>query len=606
MKLKTQILLILISISIAIISISGILNYYNYKKTFLSQIYNQLESLSQTKKSRLNTFLTRKQEQLMLVKNRPEIQENLVKLLADPDSLHLNAIDFSLRQIKKDVPSFENIYIVGLNGMVKISTDKKLKTDDFSNRISFKHALKGEECLHDIYFKENKMLCIYMASPLKYQDKVVGIIVIATSADDISSITNDYTGLGKTGETVLARFDRYSNVEYLTPMRFYPKPFFRVAAETNHVNFAMKQALLKKEKIFNSDNVQDYRKHPVIASTRFIEKTGWGMVTKIDRKEVFEPLTQLRNMTILIGLAAIIIFLVLSFLFAAYLAKPINEIANTAKQISKGDLSKRLEVTNSINELNHLVFSFNRMTESLILAREGLEKKVEQLDRSNEALDRFAYIVSHDLKAPLSAITSLSEFLKSDYEDKIDDEGKKILEMIEQKIDHMHELINGVLEYSRISAGQSLVERIDMNEIIGQVIENIAPSDHIKISIVDKLPVLNIERTMVLQIFQNLLSNAVKYMDKPLGMIKVGSVIENEDIKFSVADNGPGIPLKYFDKIFEIFNKVQHNPKADSTGIGLAIVKKIVEQKGGRIWVESEVGKGSVFYCCLPKAFLAD
>jgi signal transduction histidine kinase len=606
MKLKTQILLILISISISIISISGVLNYYNYKKTFLSQIYNQLESLSETKKSRLNTFLIRKQEQLTLVKNRPEIQENLLKSLTDTNRVHLNSILQSLREIKKDVPSFNDIYIVGADGKIRISTDKTLKNDYFSHRLSFVHALKGEYCLHDVYADKNDLLCIYMASPLYHNGEVIGIIIIGTSADDISSLTRDYTGLDKTGETVIARFDRYSNVEYLTPMRFHDKPFLKVATEKNHFNYAMKQALMKHEKIFNSHNINDYRKHAVIASTRYIEKTGWGMITKIDREEVSEPLTKLRNITILIGLVTVVIFMVLSFLFAAYLARPINAIANTANQISEGDLSKRLEVTNSSNELNHLVASFNRMAEHLIIAKEGLEKKVEQLDRSNEALDRFAYIVSHDLKAPLNAITSLAEFLKSDYEEKLDDEGKQILGMIEQKIVHMHELINGVLEYSRVSAGQCLVERIDINEIVQQVIENIAPSDHIKINTANKLPVLNIETIMILQIFQNLLSNAVKYMNKPSGNITVGSVLENDKIKFFVSDNGPGIPVKYFEKIFEIFNKTHQDSKADSTGVGLAIVKKIVEQKGGRIWVESEVGKGSVFYFSLPKAVLAD
>jgi signal transduction histidine kinase len=606
MKLKTQILLILISISISIISISGVLNYYNYKKTFLSQIYNQLESLSETKKSRLNTFLSRKQEQLTLVKNRPEIQENLLKSLTDTNRVHLNSILQSLREIKKDVPSFNDIYIVGADGKIRISTDKTLKNDYFSHRLSFVHALKGEYCLHDVYADKNDLLCIYMASPLYHNGEVIGVIIIGTSADDISSLTRDYTGLDKTGETVIARFDRYSNVEYLTPMRFHDKPFLKVATEKNHFNYAMKQALMKHEKIFNSHNINDYRKHAVIASTRYIEKTGWGMITKIDREEVSEPLTKLRNITILIGLVTVVIFMVLSFLFAAYLALPINAIANTANQISEGDLGKRLEVTNSSNELNHLVASFNRMAEHLIIAKEGLEKKVEQLDRSNEALDRFAYIVSHDLKAPLNAITSLAEFLKSDYEEKLDDEGKQILGMIEQKIVHMHELINGVLEYSRVSAGQCLVERIDINEIVQQVIENIAPSDHIKINTANKLPVLNIERIMILQIFQNLLSNAVKYMNKPSGNITVGSVLENDKIKFFVSDNGPGIPVKYFEKIFEIFNKTHQDSKADSTGVGLAIVKKIVEQKGGRIWVESEVGKGSVFYFSLPKAVLAD
>jgi C4-dicarboxylate-specific signal transduction histidine kinase len=335
MKLKTQILLILISLSISIISISGILNYYNFKKTVLSQIYNQLESLSASKKSRLNTFLTRNQEQLSLVKNRPEIQENLVKSFTDTSRIYRASITRSLTEIKKDVPSFNEVHIVGYDGMVRVSTDKELKNHDFSHRLSFKHALTGEDCLHDVYLNKDNVLCIYLASPLFNKGKIIGVIMIGTSADDITSICHDYTGLGNTGETVIARFDRYTNVEYLTSMRFQDKPFLKLPAETNHANYVMKQALLKQEKIVSSHNTHDYRNHVVIASTRYLDKTGWGMITKIDREEVFEPLTKLRNMTLLIGLAAVLIFFVLSFLFAAFLSRQINAIANTANTISE-------------------------------------------------------------------------------------------------------------------------------------------------------------------------------------------------------------------------------------------------------------------------------
>lgn len=226
---------------------------------------------------------------------------------------------------------------------------------------------------------------------------------------------------------------------------------------------------------------------------------------------------------------------------------------------------------------------------------------LEQVAKTNQELKDFAYIVSHDLKAPLRGISTLAEWLTSDYSDKLDEDGKEQLRLLSSRVDRMHNLIDGVLQYSKIGRVQEEWIRVNLNELVPEVIDMICPPEHIKITIENALPEVVCEQTRILQVFQNLLSNAVKYMDKEDGRIKIGCVEDNGFWIFSVSDNGPGIEEKYFKKIFQIFQTLSPRDEFESTGVGLTVTKKIVELYGGRIWVESGPGQGSMFFFSLPK-----
>jgi signal transduction histidine kinase len=165
----------------------------------------------------------------------------------------------------------------------------------------------------------------------------------------------------------------------------------------------------------------------------------------------------------------------------------------------------------------------------------------------------------------------------------------------------MHNLIDGVLQYSRVGRVKENKVQINLNEFISEVIDMVAPPENISIMVENELPVVECERTRMTQVFQNLLSNAVKYMDKPQGQVRIGCIEEDGFWKFSVADNGPGIEEKYFEKIFQMFQTLAPRDDVESTGVGLTVAKKIVELYGGKIWVESKVGQGSTFIFTLPK-----
>lgn len=227
---------------------------------------------------------------------------------------------------------------------------------------------------------------------------------------------------------------------------------------------------------------------------------------------------------------------------------------------------------------------------------------IHELESANEELKNFAYVVSHDLKAPLRAIGSLADWIAADQSEKLDADGKEHLRLLIQRARRMDGLIDGILQYSRVGRVRETVVDVDVNEIVREALAMLAPPAHIRIEVAPNLPVIHAERTRILQLFQNLLSNAIKYLDKPEGLIRVGCEEHDQEWEFSVSDNGPGIEPRHFKRIFQLFQTLAPRDRVESTGVGLALVKKIVELYGGRVWVESQPSAGSTFFFTLPKS----
>ena len=234
-------------------------------------------------------------------------------------------------------------------------------------------------------------------------------------------------------------------------------------------------------------------------------------------------------------------------------------------------------------------------------AEERQAQLLQEVKSVNKELKDFAYIVSHDLKAPLRGIKTLTDWLATDYADKLDKNGREQMNLLMNRVQRMHNLIDGVLKYSRVGRVKEEKVKVNLNDLVSEVIDMVAPPENIEITVENQMPVVECEQIRIMQVFQNLLSNAVKYMDKPQGQIRIGCVEEDCFWNFSVSDNGPGIEEKYFEKIFQMFQTLTPRDEFESTGIGLTVVKKIIEMYGGRILVESEVGNGTTFFFTLPK-----
>ncbi len=232
-------------------------------------------------------------------------------------------------------------------------------------------------------------------------------------------------------------------------------------------------------------------------------------------------------------------------------------------------------------------------------------QRTSQLEAVNEELRSFAYIVSHDLKAPLRNITQLVNWLVQDYAGALDEQGKEYTALLLSRVKRMDNLISGVLEYSRVGRMTGNDEPLDSKLLLLEALDTLAPPSQITVMLPDIFPTIVGDKTRLLQVFQNLIGNAIKFMDKSQGEISICCQDDGAFWQFSVSDNGPGIDAQYQERIFQIFQTLHVRDEIESTGVGLAIVKKIIEFYGGNIWVESAVGQGSTFFFTLPKSMHA-
>ena len=233
--------------------------------------------------------------------------------------------------------------------------------------------------------------------------------------------------------------------------------------------------------------------------------------------------------------------------------------------------------------------------------KEILEKQKDKISLVNKSLEEFSYVVSHDLKAPLRGIRQLSHWLAQDFYESLDEDGREIIRLLTRRVDKMSRLIEGILQYSRVGKKPLQIQEIDINKLLKDTIEMIAPPESIKIEIKQSLPILKADATQMEQVFLNLISNAVKFIDKPKGEIKINCVNKKDVYEFSISDNGIGIERKYYDKIFGVFQTLNQQRESSNTGIGLTIVKKIIEMWGGKIWLQSTPGQGSTFFFAIPR-----
>jgi len=304
----------------------------------------------------------------------------------------------------------------------------------------------------------------------------------------------------------------------------------------------------------------------------------------------------------------------------------LSRIAPAMEKVSVGDFSENITLPEEEDEFTELIVGLNlmiddlrfmfeenrRRSEELRQLNENLEQIVAQrtadLEESNRKTAAFAreleemiYVTSHDLKTPLRAISGFSQFLYVDYDDKLDEEGRLYLTRLIDAAKRMEKLLDDLLATSAVSRTERKFERVPAGDLVKEAIKLVNPDENADIVYdPDELPSVPCDRFKMIEVFYNLISNGLKFNDKPHKQIKITARTSEGFLEFMVADNGIGIEKRHYERIFKIFQRLHQRGAYEGTGVGLSMVKRIVEEHNGRIWVESRLGVGTIFHFTLP------
>jgi signal transduction histidine kinase len=584
----------------------------------------QLNNIADLKKDKIETFFIERKGDLSTAQRIESIRRNLPLLnraLTDrqnPAYLHAKKeLDDRLRPYQ-DAYGYIDITLADAQGRIVYSRNDargamKLGTI-VGDRKSFAEG-KKDIYFSDVYFDKDVDMRFEMLGVAPIKDRggnFIGEIVIEMDMGPIYKFIRETTGLGVTGEALIVRREG-NEVLFLSPLLHFPDAALKRRAPLNNkIALAAQKAALGET---GSGLTYDYQGTEVLAAWRYISSLRLGLVTKIDTVEAFAPVRQLQTIVISTGAFIVLIGVFTALVVAGTVTRPVNELQKGAEAIAAGDLRRKVG-SGAHDEIGRLSRSFDAMTEALRsdIARrekaeeeirtlnEHLEHHVRQLEESNRELEAFSYSVSHDLRSPLRSIDGFSLALLEDHSDKLDDEGKGYLARVRGATQRMGQLIDDLLKLSRLARMEMKREMVDLSDLAADIASRLRqshPERQAEFIIARGLSALGDERLLTVAL-ENLFGNAWKFSEKtPRTVIEFGVTEAGGGPAFFVRDNGAGFDMAYANKLFNPFQRLHHASEFSGTGIGLATVKRIISRHGGRVWIEGEVGKGTMVYFTL-------
>jgi len=628
-RITTKFILWFLFISLVPLAIAIYVSYSTSQKVVEKEVKNSLIAVADNKVNQIEVYLQKRKEDAAALAAMSEAIDAMEKFTnvfrsGGKESLEYSIVEQKFRPMwayyQKSL-GYDDIIFISSDGDPIFSVQRKEELKSL-----YEIALYNKSELSDVfiraktsreleisnfeYYPQAQGAAVFIAVPVFKGADFIGVIVVQMSNKGINEFAQNYSGLGNTGETIVVSKIKEEAV-FITPLRFDPQAAFKRKIKMGSSEGQEIQKALQGEKglgIFT-----DYRGQQVLAVWRYLPAFRLGMVVKIDTQEIFASVKKLRNDLLKISFILLILIVIAAFFIARSVSRPITELTNVSKIISEGKLSARVKV-NTKDEIGELASSFNQMTDNLVEAKVNVEKKkaeVEEqkglLEEANKELDNFVYTVSHDLRAPLRGISGLADILEQDYVEKFDNQGKDYLSKIRKGAERMKQLIDDLLTLSRISRIKNPYEDVNMNELVSSVIDRIEfdiKQNKVELNIANNLPVMYCDRIKMQEVFLNLINNAIKFSSKNKDInprVEVGYNVRNEAHEFYVKDNGIGIDKKYHDEIFAIFKRLHAQEEYEGTGAGLSIVKKVIDDHAGSIWVDSELGKGAAFFFTIPK-----
>ncbi len=544
-------------------------------------------------------------------------------LLAETPGLRLmevTKVKSEIDRVQRGFPEITIIYVADMQGE-QISRTGTGKLENVSSIWSFQVARGGERLFSDIYLEPITLEPMQTITlPIMDSGTVVGVL----SADvSFRKIMLSFMGIdvGENGYVVVVadngRVVAHTHIEQVP--------------ELDLSRLAVVEAVLAGEE-GTMKGYTDELGRQVFGSYVPIKELGWGVLIQRPVADIYVEVEQLRTTIIWVTIAAVFLVLPVGWLMSRQIAKPISQLASASERVARGDLSTSVDVKSS-NEIGVLAHSFNRMIVSLRESKdelqqwgEELEKKVHErtaeleqrgqeladtnvrLEEMSRHKSQFLANMSHELRTPLNSIIGYTKLILDGVEGDINEEQQKDLHIVYTNSEHLLELINGLLDLSRIETGKTVLsyEEFTISDLLPEaisIVEQLAREKELTLthSVAPEIDQLNADRAKIKQVLINILGNAIKFTNK--GSVKLNVAENDNDFIFSVTDTGIGMKKEDLEAIFDSFKQVGPAQIAgyEGTGLGLAISKQFVEMHGGRIWAESEPGKGSTFTFTLPK-----
>jgi signal transduction histidine kinase len=348
----------------------------------------------------------------------------------------------------------------------------------------------------------------------------------------------------------------------------------------------------------------------LLAWAKPIATTPWIVAIEFPRDAVMAPADRLVRRASVMAVALLLIAVGIGWAYSRRITTPLRRVTEAAEAAAELRHVAPIEV-NRDDEIGRLADSFNVMTERVEEARHDLERRVEErtaeLTAVNRELESFSYSVSHDLRAPLRAIVGFVQILEEDHAASLDPDARKSLERVKANAMRMGQLIDDLLTFARIGRTPLTPHRVDLNHLARTVAdEAIATADHPVELVIEPLPPCVGEPVLLKQVLANLISNAVKFTARTqAATVTIGATTDGETTYF-VRDNGAGFDERFAEKLFGVFQRLHRTQEFEGTGVGLAIVQRIINRHGGRVWAEGRVNAGATFYFTLPAAAVSD
>jgi signal transduction histidine kinase len=582
LSIRQRLPLLICGLLLFTISIYGLLNYYSLRKAALSVGKVRISLLA----NQIGSMLTQQAQAIRRTTRATAAQKSITGYLRTHDDQYRADAINEMDKLHRD-STWVSVELLDTNKQLVLrSTKSTVHVPVPLSEALLSTPVMADSCRIGKFYNTSGTLYYPIIAGVSINGKLSGYLVswqvLHSSPQAVAQLSQL---MGSGSRLYLGNTDASVWTDMTKPT---PGPPFRIGHQDELIEY----------------NDKDDGK--LYAKAQPVYRTPWLAVIVFPEKNILEGAQSVIPWILSFGLVLMVIGILAAHIVSRDITRPLSLLTNAARTMPEGE-HLTIDIPGN-DELGQLATAFNRMTTQIYRMWQDLEQKVQdrtwQLELANKELDAFSYSVSHDLRTPLRAVNGYAVMLQEDYGPQFDAEGKRIINNIITNATRMGQLIDDLLTFARLGKKDLLLTHVDMqglaNTVVNELLQNEDDKDYdIQIA---GLPPAEADAGMVKQVLMNLVSNAIKYSSKKEHpVIQIGGEDHENETVYFVKDNGAGFDMAYADKLFGVFQRLHSQEEFAGTGVGLALVKRIIDKHHGTIRAEGQEGQGAAFYFHLPK-----